>query len=106
MKTLLYKNSTKTYQVYQEIDKNNEVWVVAYSYNAPIALVHADTGELHLTNWTDYSITTQKHFRHFFFRFVNIYQYQTTFGKPLVQQLKKLDHVQYANLYRAPVFEM
>jgi hypothetical protein len=90
MKILVHENSTKSYKVYLETDKSNKQWVVAYSYKAPIAIVDAMSGELILTNYSAYSVTTQKHLKHFYENFVNQYKYQTSYGKPLVKQLKNL----------------
>jgi len=90
MKKLIYQNSTKSYEVYLETDNTNKQWIVAYSYEAPIAIVNDYTGELILTNYSGYSVTTQKHLNHFYENYVNQYRYPTSYGKPLVKQLKNL----------------
>jgi hypothetical protein len=103
-KIRIYQNSTKTYKVFQETDKNNKTWIVAYSYEAPIAILYDNTGDLFLTPYSDYSVTTQKHFRHFYENYVNEFQYPTSYGTPLVKQLKKLKLLITSNYDRSPVF--
>jgi hypothetical protein len=103
-KVCIYKNSTKSYKVYKETDENNKTWIVAYSYEAPIAILNDNTGNLFLTPYSDYSVTTQKHLRHFYENYVNQYQYPTSYGTPLVKQLKKLNVIITNNYCRGPVF--
>lgn len=100
----IYKNSTKSYEVYRETDKNNKTWIVAYSYQAPIAILNDYSGDLFLTPYSDYSVTTQKHFRHFYENYVDQIKYPTSYGTPIVKQLKKLNLIITNNYSRSPVF--
>ena len=63
------QNSTKTYQAYAQSFKGDP-HAVAYSYNAPILLINNFTDTVTITQFTDYSVTTQKHLTKFIDKYI------------------------------------